>query len=185
MINTAQLSAVLSRFSKREKIIFYASIVFVTLVLIDRLLISPALDKMASLENDIAEKKAVIQKDLHFISLKNGINKEASIYTGYFVKDATYDEGMNAFLKLIEDFARRSSVNLLNTRPAGIKAQKGVVRYYVDLSCRGKMEQIVDFLYRIESAKKILTIDKFTISAQEEGSSSAQCRLTVSKLVIP
>lgn len=185
MINISQLNAILSRFSRREKVIFYVSIVFVMFALIDRLLVSPALDKMASLENDIANKKIAIQKDLHFIYLKEGINKEASSYAGYFSKDVSYDEGMNSFLKLIEDFARRSSVNLLNIRPAGVKAEKGVVRYYVDLNCRGEMEQIVDFLYRIESAKKVLTVEKFTISAQEEGSSSAQCRITVSRLAIP
>jgi len=185
MINISQLNAILDRFSRREKIIFYASVVFVVIALIDRLLVLPALDKIASLESNITDKKAVIQKDLHFIYLKKGIEKEASSYAGYFKKEASYDEGMNAFLKLIEDFARRSSVNLLNIRPAGIKAEKGIVRYYVDLNCRGKMERVVDFFYRIESANKILTIDKVTISAQEEGSSVAKCRLTVSKLVIP
>ncbi|OPX28141.1 MAG: hypothetical protein B1H08_06505 [Candidatus Omnitrophica bacterium 4484_171] len=185
MINISQLSTVLDRFSRRERIIFYASVVFVALALIDRLLVSPALDKIASLESNITDKKEIIQKDLHFIYLKKGIEKEASSYAGYFKKEASYDEGMNAFLKLIEDIARRSSIDLLNIRPAGVKAEKGIVKYYVDLNCRGRMEQIILFIYRIESAKKILTIDKVTISAQEEGSSVAQCRLTVSGLSIP
>jgi len=185
MINIPQLNAILGRFSRREKIIFYASVVFVTLAIIDRLLVSPALDRIASLESNIVDKKAIIQKDLHFIYLKEGINKEASNYAGYFSREASYDEGMNALLKRIEDLARRSSIDLLNIRPAGIKTEKGIIKYYVDLNCTGKMPQLVKFLYNVEQAKDILTVEKVSISPREENSSIALCRLTLSKVSLP
>ncbi len=185
MFNLGQLSSFVERLSKRERIFFYLSIVFIFLALLDRLLISPALTKISSLNKKIEEEKLIIQKDLRFLSLKEIIKKEASYYSGYLEKESSPDAEMNNLLKLMEDFARRSSVNLLNIRPSGIRNEKGIVKYYVDLNCEGDMPKIVSFLYYIESAKEILTVEKLNISPKEENSSVALCRITVAKLALP
>ncbi len=185
MFDLGQLSSLVENLSKRERVIFYLSIVFISLALLDRLLISPALTKISSLDKKIEEEKLIIQKDLRLLSLKDKIKKEVSYYSGYLKKEGSPDEEMNSLLKLIEDFARRSSVSLLNIRPSGIRNEKGVVKYYVDLNCEGDMPRIVSFLYNIESAKEILTVEKLNISPKEENSSVALCRITIAKLALP
>ena len=47
------------------------------------------------------------------------------------------------------------------------------------------MPEVVKFLYSVENSGKLMTIEKYVISPKEQGSSIAQCRLTVSKVIIP
>ncbi len=185
MFNIGQLTAIIEKLSKRERIVFYCSIVFVFLAFLDRLLISPAFMKIESLDEKIDKERLIIQKDLRFLSLKEKINKESSYYSAYLKKAGSDDEEMNRLLKLIEDFARKSSVNLLNIRPSAIKKENNIIKYYVDLNCEGDMPKIISFLYRIESAKEILTVEKLNISPKEENSPIAISRLTIVKISFP
>jgi hypothetical protein len=186
MIDLSRLQSFISNLSKRERMVLYSCLIFVSLALLDRLIISPAFTKKKLIEEKIKNKKLMIKKDLYFLSLKEKIDFEVSKYKDYFRKEKkSPDEEMNSLLKLIEDIARRTGVDLLYIKPAGFKSSKAQNEFYIDLTCQGKMPNIVRFIYRIESSPQLLNIEKFTLSAIEEGSPLAQCRMTILKISIP
>ena len=137
------------------------------------------------LEEEIKKKELLIKKDLRFLSLEKEINKEVSSYQSYFSQVISADEEMNALLKIIESFAREVGINLLYIKPAGFKTDETQSKYSIDLNCQGEMNQVIDFIYRIESSKKLLIVERLSIVPESEESSIANCRITVSEIGIP
>lgn len=184
MINLGSLHQFINRLSKRERLISYGSIFFVTMAFLDGAIVSPAFLKISSLNKEIEETKLMIKKDLRFLTFKKRINEETERYASYFYEANSPEEEMNTLLKMIEDFARKASVYLLYRKPAGFKSEEAQKKYYIDLTCEGIMTQIIDFLYQIESSDKILNVEKLIITPKSEGSRIAQCRITISKINI-
>ncbi|RKY28258.1 MAG: hypothetical protein DRP61_02140 [Candidatus Omnitrophota bacterium] len=185
MISFSAISNFFSKLSKRERLIFYLTIFFVFLFLVDKLVIEPLLSKMKTQEEEIKEKRMLIKKDLHILSIKDRILEESKKYEKFFSKTKSLDEEVTLILKEIESLANKSSVYLIFIRPGEVREEGSFKELLINLNCEGEMSQIVDFLYSIENSPKLLTIERYVISPKSEGSSLAQCRMIISKIVIP
>ncbi len=185
MFKIQSLYAVLERLSKRERLIFYAALIFVSLTLLDRLILSPVFSRMKTLDREMQETETEIRNDLRILSHKDRIGRESKEYSSFF-ESSTTDEGeMTSILKEVENIASRSSIYLIDLKPAEI-TESGISRVYkVNLNCEAQMEQLVDFMYNIENSNKLLVIEKYQINPKSKESSIARCRMTISKVAIP
>lgn len=180
------LIKMITRLSKREKAIFYAAATIVTLLLLDRLIVYPVYSKIASLNNEIRSRESGIVRDLHIISQKDRIANEAKQYASYISSSQSEEEEMTSFLKEIENLANKSSLYIVDMKPAGFKEEKDSARkYLVNVSCEGQMEQIMDFMYNIENSSLLLGIEKYQVGQKSKESSIAQSTMTISKIVLP
>jgi len=185
MVKTLQIFSVfLSRLSKREKIVFYAAATFIGLVMLDRLVIGPISGKIRSLNQEIQAKETAIKNGMRIIAQKDRITLESKKYKPFMMGVRSQDEENTALLKEIENLASKSSVYLLDMKPAGIKTLGSSIRFTINVSCEGQMEQIAEFMYNIENSQNLLTIDKFEINPKTRESTIAQCSLTVSKIAM-
>ena len=185
MINLKSLQTFIARLSKKEKILFYGAAIFIFLVLLDKAVITPSVSKMKSQDDEIREKKLIIKKDIRILALKNRIEEEHKKYEGYFSKIGSLEEERTSMLKEIENLASENAVYLVYVRPGEMRTEGPFKNLLVNLNCEGEMPQVVSFLYSIENSTKLLTIEKYVISPKAEGSSIAQCRITVSKILMP
>lgn len=174
-----------SRLSKREKLILYISAFVFSLMLLDRLIISPVFYKMVSLDKEIEEKIQGIKRNLYLLSYKEKIEKEVEYYQQFTSSPKTEEEEMTAMLKDIETIANKATVYLLDMKPAGFKENGTHKEVMVKLSCEATMEQVTDFIYNIESSKGLFTVTRYQISPKSKDSSVARCSMSVSKLLIP
>lgn len=181
MVDLSYIHTFINGLSKKERNLFYVSVVVVSLAVLMRLVISPAADKMSSLNREAEETKMTIAKDLRFLSYKARINLLASKYASYFTEADSPEEEKNSLIKLIEGFAASASVSLIN-RAASFKSEAGESKYVINLTCKGDMPAIVSFLYQIESSNKLFDVEKFIISPESEATGLAQCRLTISRM---
>ncbi|UCC94425.1 MAG: type 4a pilus biogenesis protein PilO [Candidatus Omnitrophota bacterium] len=185
MINIKSLQDLFVRLSKREKIVFYGAIISVFFALLFRLIIFPFLSKRESQNEEIKNKKIVIQKDLRLLALKDIIVKESQKYKELFSQKFSPEEQMTSTLKEIENLANEAGIYIVYIRPGETKTEKFFQYYLVNLSCEGEMSQIVGFFHSIEVSNTLLTIERYTIAPKSEGSRIAQCRMTISKMVLP
>ncbi|MBN2119668.1 MAG: hypothetical protein JW734_01255 [Candidatus Omnitrophica bacterium] len=185
LLNLQNLQSFFSRLSKREKMVLYGASFFIFLAFLDRAIIAPSLSKMETQENEIREKKLVIRKDLRIITLKDSIEEESKKYQTYFQQTGSIEEERTAVLKEVENLASESGVYLAYIRPQDIISEGPFKKIVINLNCEAEMPRIVGFLYAIESSTRLLTIDSYVISPKTEESSIAQCRIVVSKIVIP
>lgn len=176
---------ILARLSKREKLILYVAVSFVSLTLLDRLIISPSFSKMKSLNREIQEKESGIKKNLHILAQKDRILAESAKYNSFLSSPESGEDQLTSLLKEIENYANKASVYLIDMKPSGVKDIGPSKKYLINLNCEAQVEQLTNFMYNIENSSELLTIEKYQISPKAKESSVARCSMTISKIIIP
>jgi hypothetical protein len=184
MIKLEPIQKFFSHLSKREQAVFYITIIFVSLMLIDKLIVGPIFSKIDTLNRQIGEKESAIRRNVHILSQKDRISAEISKYGNFLKAPKTEQEDMTVLLKEIESLADKSSVYLVDMKPSGVKEEGSSKRYSISLSCEAQMEQIVNFIYSVENSSSLFMIEKYQISPKSKETSVAKCSITISKIIV-
>jgi len=177
------LLTILSRLSKREKLILYAAAALISLAFLDRLLLRPILLKMKEIDKKIEQQKTTIKKNLRILTQKERILNEGNKYASYSIEAPSSEEEVS-LLKNIESLASESLIHLVAIKPIGSGEEEASKKYGVSLDCEAQMERIADFMYRVESSSDLLKVEKFNISQKAKESDIVKCSISVSKIVI-
>lgn len=175
----------LSRLSKREKLVLYCAVFFISLTFLDRLIISPIITKIQVLNKQIQDKEAAVRTSMRILAQKDKIASESTRYSPYISSLKSEEEEVTAILKEIESLANKSSVYLIDLKPSGIKDMGSSKKYLIALNCEAQMEQLIDFFYNIENSDKLFSIDKYQIIPASKESSVARATLTISMIFLP
>ena len=182
MINIQPILKILSNMSKREKIILYCALTFISFTLADRLIISPIVHKVQILNKEIKEAESDIKKDLRILAHKDRILADSKKYSKLLSSLISGDEEMTLILKEVENLANKSGIYLVDMKPGG-QSDETSNKYIVNLNCEAEMEQLMEFMYIVEDSEKLLTIEKYQISPKSADSSAARCKMMISKIV--
>jgi Tfp pilus assembly protein PilO len=182
--NIQNLYAAVNRLSKREKTVLYVTVFFVSVMLLDRLIIHPISSKIKSLNEEIQDKQFGIKRDMHILSQKERIALETTQMKPYLSANTDDQEELTSLLKDIEAIAAKSQIYLVDMKPAGVKEELACKKYLISLSCEGGMEQLISFMYIVENSSTLFTIEKYQINPKSRESSIAQCALSISKTVV-
>lgn len=175
-----------SQLSKRERAVLYIAVIFVSISLLDRLFVYPVYSRIDSLNREIKEKETGISRDLRILEQKERIIGEAKNFAPFFIKSQSEEEETVVFMKEIESISSKSSLYIIDMKPAGSKTEKSSIkRFTVNLSCEGQMEQIMDFMYNIENSNELLVIERYQLNPKSKESMLIQCNLAISKLIMP
>jgi hypothetical protein len=183
-IDTAKLVGFYQRLSSREKAILYLSIMVVTAVVADQLVIRPIYKSVQSIDQKIHDTEASIKKSIRLLGQKKQMMKEAEYYAAYAASSQSSEDEILVLLKQVQELASQASVNLLYSKPGGGEAKERNI-YRVSLECEGQMDQLINFFYAIENSKLLLRIEKYSLQPTAKGSSVVKCAATVSMAGIP
>ena len=182
--NLQILQVFLGRLSKKEKAIFYVAVLIVSLLVLDRAIISPVFSKIRVLNKEIQDEQANIKKNLRILAQKDKILTGSSKYSSLLGdSNLSADEQITLVLKELESLASKSSVYLVDMKPAGIKESGSSKRILINLNCEAQMEQLVDFMYNMENSKSLISIEKYQLTPKTKESSVAKCSISVYKVV--
>ncbi len=185
MAGMENLRELWKRLSKNEKRLFYITVVFLSLALLDRLVIHSIVERILSLDRSIRESIDSIEKQRRILSSKESIEKEKKIYAPYLEKKRFRDEDVLGILKEVGKLAERYSVSVQDIKPIGVEESGVFKKYRVSLICESQMDQLAQFLYAIENSPSFLRVEKMEISPKSQGLSVAYCKIIIAKLVIP
>ena len=171
--------------SKREKMVFYAAALVISLVFLDRLMLGPILSKIQYLDEQVKQEETTVKNILRFMSQKDKIMREVQKYESVSSTSRSQEEDISLLLKEIENIAGKSSVYIVDIKPKGMQTGEFYNQYIVDVSCEAQMEQLLAFMYAVETSVKMLKIDKYSITPKTRGSRTTVCRMTISKLIMP
>ena len=174
----------LGRLSKKDKIFFYIAVFVVSLLILDRAIISPVFSKIRSLNKEIQDKQDNIKKNLRLLAQKDRILTQGAKYSS-FLGDSKMsdDEQVTSVLKELESLASKSSVYLVDMKPAGVKGSGSSKSILINLNCEAQMEQLVDFMYNMENSNSLISIEKYQLTPKTKESSVAKCSISVYKVV--
>lgn len=184
MIDLKIFNKILGRFSKKEKRIFYITFCLAVVFLVERLVLHPIFSKLKSMDEEIHKNEQGIRRSLQILSQKEDILSERKKYSHLIEGDVSEEEEAVSILKEIEGIANKSSVYLVDLKPAGLKKADNMSKYIVNLNLEAQMEQLVNFMYEVEASGKWLSIEKYEILPKSKDSSIAKCNLVVSKRVM-
>lgn len=174
----------ISRLEKRERIILYVTAVIVSLMLLDRFVVSQILSKMSQLDRKIESQEELIRNSFIITTQEKRILKEIREYDPYFNVPESEEKENTAFLKEVENYAKDSSVYLVDIKPSGKKEMGASKQYFLKLEFEAIMDQVLNFFYIIENSRKLLRIEGYQLSPKTEGSSIMTCSVSVSKTMI-
>ena len=174
----------ITRLTKRERIIFYTTIGIVSLVLLDRMILSPILDRVNSLSESIQAKEESIEQSLIIVNQEERIEGESSLYTSFLSEPQTEEKTITAFLKEVETLAKKSSVYLIDIKPSGKEVEGTVVQHFVKLNFEAQMEQVFNFFYNVTNFEMLIKIEDYQVRPKSEGSSVIVCNILISKTII-
>ena len=180
-----ELLSAISHFSKREKLILYGAIIFVSLALVDRLIIRTFSGLTSGIVKQIQDKEAQIKTDLKILAQKQRIEIQRTNYSSYLGKHNTDNEEFTVILKEVETLANKAGINLVDMKPGGVKEAGTSKKYQITLSCEGLMEKIAEFMYNIETANKLFTVEKYELTPKSRDTAIAKCSMTISSLILP
>ncbi|MFA5099661.1 MAG: type 4a pilus biogenesis protein PilO [Candidatus Omnitrophota bacterium] len=178
------LYTTLSKMSKREKMVLYGAIAFVAVAFMDRAIVGPIISRTRALDKDITDKKAAISRDLKILAQKESIELRKAEYKAFSVLETTPEEDTSSLLKEVETLASKSKVYLADMKPQDSKQEQEFKKYQVNVNCEATFDKFIEFLYNIENSKKVLKIEKFSISLKSRQDPTLKCALTVSKVVL-
>lgn len=178
------MNSLISKFSKRERIVFSVTVFLIFSLIVNRLILSPALSRIETLDKETNEQEKNIQKSLLLLSRKDEIIAEYDKYTLYFEKSESISEEPISFLKSIETLAKNSSVELLDIKLAPLQEGDLIKEYFISLNCEAPMEKVLDFIYNVESSEQLLNVERILITPKEEQTDIAKCSVYISKVLI-
>ena len=112
-MNFKKIVSAISRLSKRERLIFYVTVFVTGLVLLDRLILSPILAKIRELDETISIQEDAIEQSLLIVMQEKRIEGESKQYVPYLSQPESEKKAVTAFLKEVENTAKKSSVYLI------------------------------------------------------------------------
>ncbi len=189
MIKVPKLTDLLSQiqhFSRREKLIFFGALNFVPLALTDRLIIRTFFSILSGQDKQIRDKETRIKASLRVMAQKDRIELQHTNYKSYLGNAKTENEEFTSILKALDSLAPvQPGFNLVDMKPVGVKESAASKKYLVTLNCEGTMEKLAEFMYNIETATKLLAVDKYEITPKSKDTNLAKCSMTISNLVLP
>ena len=174
-----------TKLSEKEKKIFYIAILFAVLALFDVLFIRPVMSKLNSLENEIDDTKNSIKRDMRFLSYREKISFEQKEFSKYQTDEMkTEEEIIAGFLKTVELIASEASINLVKLNPAEVEPKKGYIEYYANLECDGRLENLINFMHKIDMTQNLLKVVKLNLTGNKASADKVKVSMKISKLII-
>jgi len=154
----------LSRLSKRERVIAYSLLTAVFIMLFDRSVISPITKKLESLNEQIAAQEKKLIRTVHILQQEEAITGQYDELTGK-IKQAGSDEAvMIGFQSVIEKLASKAKVSINNMQPS--EPEKGDIykRYAVRIDAEATIAHLTDFIYQIERDHQLIRVSEFSLA---------------------
>jgi Tfp pilus assembly protein PilO len=164
-------------FSKRERYIFIATLVVISLALAYNFIIEPFFKKWNSVDAEIVKKRTVLKKSLKLLDNRNDIIKEFNNY-------ASSIKNISKILSYVEEKAISSGIKTSNIKP-NPENQKGLYKeYIIELQIEGTFSAISKFLSALIKPPAFIAVKKFEVKTAIDAPSFFKGTIVLSKLII-
>ena len=164
-------------FSKREKYIFAAAIIFITAALAYNFIFEPCVKKWQTLNNEVAAKKAKMVKGIRLMERRD------SIVQGYnrYGKAA---KNISMILSGIENHADSIGIKTSNIKPGQAIERAYYKEYVIELQIEGEMADIIKFLSNLVKLPILATLKKFDFKLISQNPRIFKGTIILSKIII-
>jgi Tfp pilus assembly protein PilO len=170
--------------SKRERYIIAATLAVVLVFVLDRYVVTPLMDRRDQANAEKMEAVRQMQSaEALFSQRKRTAQRWQEMRSTGLRGDAA--EAESALLRALQDWSRASGLTLSLLKPER-PVQKGCLpQIVVHAVGGGTMENIVKFLWLVETAELPLKVEQMQLGSRKEGADDLSLQLQLSALYIP
>jgi hypothetical protein len=170
--------------SPKEKKLVYLTGLVLGLMAFDRLVIGPIFHESRMIDERIRDQITHTEKNIRLLAYSERILEEGASYSDYYTREGLSREVLIAtFLGEVESIAKNAEISLSNINPVNVIPRDEYTEFSLDLECQGKMKNIIDFMYKIDSARKPMKVRSFEIAVRNRENYEVRCGLTVEKMI--
>ena len=152
----------------RERLLAVGCGVVLTIVILDRLVLSPWLRHAKTVRQEIHKMERTLQSYQRLLVRKESVLQELARYQRYLQPPIADDLQMAALLKEIQELAGQSHVDIGEIKPLSVEADAVAKRYALEVRFQCTLEQWVDFVFRIETSPSLYEVMRASLSTQED-----------------
>jgi len=180
------LKAFINGLSKKEKTLAYVSSFFILLVIMDRMVLLPLINRINNLDELILFQRNTIRDGLLILGYKDKIDADFKTLESFYSSEKKSDEEeFAAFLKEMENVANTSGIHIISISPTGnIENAKLYTKYEVKVDCTGQMDSIMQFLYNISASVNLIKVESIEITPPAKGAGEMKCSMIISKELV-
>jgi len=174
------------RLSARELKILILSLVLASTYAGYILLVKPAQEKFAALDEEILVQQRRLAKNSTEIQKAADLEKVLAAYEQKFKQPASNEGTMSSLLSEIEAVAGELKLQIANLTPKRVRETNFANRFSVSLSIDGNFTDILQFLHKLQSEPHLFDVEeaRFDKGARQQ-SSSVKASLVLGKTFVP
>ncbi len=175
---------IIKQLSKREKIFFYVTLSIIVFSLIFKFVFFPLFSLNQRLTQEVKAKQLELRRALR-LSQGEAAQNEYDAFIAAIKMGENRDLEMARLLSEIESMAKEAGVNIVNLRPHEIEDRKFYNKFLIELKSEGTSQQILRFIFSLESSPLLLRIEKLNLSSRGSRRNLLNAALTLSRVTIP
>ncbi len=130
------------------------------------------------------QQQRLLAKNLRVIARKATIEEASAKIPAVLKSSQTNAQEIAQFQNVITDLAKQTGVKVQKTKTRPIETDLISKTIWIELDCQGRILQLSDFIYRMQSAPEAIQVKQLRISLQNEKNSILRATLLVTKLLI-
>jgi Tfp pilus assembly protein PilO len=174
----------INQLSRREKTLFFLTLSAVGLSLIFKFVIDPLIKRSEKLTQELKAKQIQLRR-AESLSKQEGVQKQYEAFISAIKSSAKSEAEMSRLLSEIEKLAKDAGVNIVNILPQEVEDKKFYKKFSAELKIEGTNQQILKYIFSLESSPLLLRIDKLNLSSRASRQGLLNSSLTLYRIVIP
>lgn len=179
------MKEIFTRMSAREKAGIAAAALVIFVMFVDRFIVDPMTIRMNQINREIKASEGALNVDTELARQKDAVSSEYKKYSAYVRQAGSDEEEQNKMLGEIEELARKAGVSIASMKSIAPKTVDFHKRYEAELEVEGGMEQVVSFLYLLNSSPQLLRTERMNLNPKDKDSEIVKSKINVTKVVMP
>jgi len=169
-------------FKRREKIIAAVIGGVICIFLFEKFFFSGVRGRAKNIHQKIRLEEANLKINVQLEKDKDKIIKECDAYKSYFqVEPDTPDrQVVGMFLKELEKMAQEAGLSIGSLNPQ-IESEmvENRKKYKAEMRAEANSEQLCNFLYKVQSSKLLMKINKLSVSPKDEEATALKLEMAI------
>ncbi|MFH1846346.1 MAG: hypothetical protein ABH869_02180 [Candidatus Omnitrophota bacterium] len=157
------------KLNKREAVLAIIVSLIVAVFIIERMVVSPFLEKAKSMTVETEAKERQLARILQIDSQRESITGSMDKVSSY-IEIKEQGEGLfSVIMKKIEEMSQENRIVLLNMKPKNIEGKKGESYEIknIALNIEGVHHNIIRFMYQLENGEYLLRINRLDLKVKD------------------
>jgi len=175
---------ILSKFSKRERLIFIATVVIISVSALSTFVLEPLVRNFKEINRQITSKRLKLTKAQRLMKIKEKVNKRFEDLAPKLMSKGSQEEEMAKLLSEIEALARKSNTRISGIKPTAIKEFSFYKKFTVEIDSETSVENLVKLLYELRQSPQVLKVERLQMDAKSGGRDLLKVTLRVNKILL-